>query len=124
MIQTQGCCGFESHLSYLNQFYYVLAEQPGVLAILSGWRSWDQILSGTLLRRGTQAEIHRRHSSRLAPPVPNRIWDVWLEEHLSPEAETVAYSGKFVAMSKQPLTPLQTRALYRRLRNLSSRQRT
>ena len=73
---------------------------------------------------GAKSEIHRRHSSRRSPPVPNRTWDVWLEEYLSPEAETVAYGGKFVAVSMRLLTPQETRALYRRLRNLSPRQRT
>jgi hypothetical protein len=50
-----GMLWFKSRLSYSFQFHYVLAEQPGVLATLSRWRSWVQIPSGTPSRRGTQA---------------------------------------------------------------------
>src|SRR5437763_10374956 len=39
-------------LELLNK--HVLAEQSGVLAILSRWRSGVQIPSGTLTRHGTQ----------------------------------------------------------------------
>lgn len=69
-------------------------------------------------------EIQRRHSPRRAPACPQQTWDVWLEQFLSAEADTVAYGGKLVAVSKRPLTPQETREVYRRLRKLTTRQRT
>jgi hypothetical protein len=45
---------FKSIRDYsITKVIHVLAEQPGVLASLSRWRSWVQIPSGTLFRLGT-----------------------------------------------------------------------
>ena len=60
----QGCRGFDSHLSYSH---HVLAEQPGVLATLSRWRSGVQIPSGTLFTTHNDAvrNLEKRRSSNL-----------------------------------------------------------
>lgn len=54
---------FSSRWSHLSYSHYPLAEQSGVLATLSRWRSWVQIPSRGLTRRGTQ--LAKRQSSNL-----------------------------------------------------------
>ncbi len=54
-------------------------------------------------------------------------WDVWLEREVSQLTEqecVTAYGGRLFATSKRPLTPDETRRLYRSLRKKRSRQQT
>ncbi len=66
---SPGCCGFDSHLSHLQQ-PITSSWSSGVLACLSRRRSWVQIPSGTLEQDGAVRKPVKRRSSNLR----DRLW--------------------------------------------------